>query len=275
MTMALRSFLYVPATRPERFAKAVASGAHAVIVDLEDAVSPDDKDRARDVLMAEGPALRAACDAAGCQLLVRFNAAATRWHVDDVKACAALPLHGIVVPKPDDPAMLGALREVTTASQDLYLLVESLKGFHHLAAISAAPGVRQMMLGAADLMLDIGTDVDAEPLHYFRSLIVMHSRLAGLPPPVDGVCLALEDGSLMQSEIARAKAFGFGAKLCVHPRQVPPIHRGFAPSAEDIAWARRIVEAAGAGKGAAMRVDGRLVDAPILARARALLEAAV
>lgn len=272
MTMALRSFLYVPATRPERFAKAVASGAHAVIVDLEDAVSPDDKDRARVVLSAEAAALRVACDEARCQLLVRFNAKATRWHADDVKACAALPLHGLVVPKPDDPAMLGALREATGAHKELYLLVESLRGFHNIAAISGAPGVRQLMLGAADLMLDIGTAVDAEPLHYFRSLMVMHSRVAGLPPPVDGVCLALEDGALMQSEIARAKAFGFGAKLCVHPRQVQPIHRGFVPSAEEIAWARRVVEAAGKGKGAAMRVDGQLVDAPILARARTLLE---
>jgi citrate lyase subunit beta/citryl-CoA lyase len=276
MTMALlRSFLYVPATRPERFAKAVATGAHAVIVDLEDAVAPADKDRARETLRAEAEALRARCDEAGCQLLVRPNARATQWHEADVEACAALPLHGVVVPKPDDAAALAALGQAigktVGKARDLYLLVESLAGFRNIEAISRAPGVRQMMLGAADLMLDIGITHDDEPLHYFRSLIVMHSRLAGLPAPVDGVCLALEDDEQMQREIARAKRFGFGAKLCVHPRQVQPIHQGFSPSAADIAWARRVVEAAGAAEGAAVKVDGQLVDAPILEHARRLL----
>jgi len=269
----LRSFLYVPATRPDRFAKAVDSGAHAVIVDLEDAVAPADKDRARDALQAGAATLRARCDAAGCRLLVRPNAAATHWHAADIAACIALPLHGIVVPKPDDAAMLGALHAAAGGERDLYLLVESLAGFRNIEAISRAPGVRQMMFGAADLMLDIGTDVDAEPLHHFRSLIAMHSRLAGLPAPVDGVCLALDDAAQMQREIARARAFGFGAKLCVHPRQVLPIHRGFQPSPDELAWARRVCEAAGGADGAAVRVDGRLVDAPLLAWARRVLAA--
>lgn len=270
---ALRSFLFVPATRPDRFAKAVASGAHAVIVDLEDAVAPSDKDSARAALAAEAGALRALCDAAGCQLLVRPNARGTAWHEEDVRACAVLPLHGLVVPKPDDAIALAAIGRLVGAERLLYLLVESLAGFHHIADISRAPGVRQMMLGAADLMLDIGISDDGDPLHYFRSLLVMHSKLAGLPPPVDGVCLALEDPARLEFEVDRAKRFGFGAKLCVHPSQIAPVHRSFLPPAAEYDWARRIVEAASAAGGAAVKVDGRLVDAPILEQARRVLQA--
>lgn len=270
----LRSFLYVPATRPERFAKAVDAGAHAVIVDLEDAVAPADKAPARARLHAEVGALRQRCDAAGCQLLVRPNARHTPWHEEDVQALAAWPVHGVVVPKPDDAAALAALHARLGDARALLLLVESLRGFRHIEAIAGAPGVRQLMLGAADLMLDIGTTQDHEPLHAYRALVVMHSRLAGLPPPVDGVCLGLEDDALMAREIARAKDFGFGAKLCVHPRQVVPVNQGFGPAAHERDWAARVVSAAGVADGAAVRVDGRLVDAPLLAQARRILAAA-
>jgi citrate lyase subunit beta/citryl-CoA lyase len=270
----IRSFLYVPATRPDRFAKAVDAGADAVIVDLEDAVAPQDKGRARDNLQAQAHALRALCDAEGCRFLVRPNAKSTSWHEADVELCAALPVHGIVVPKPDDGAALAALAQAMGAHRDLYLLVETAAGFQNIDTISKAPGVRQMMLGAADLMLDLGISDDGEPLNYFRSLIVMHSKLAGLPPPADGVCLNLEDDVLLAQEIARCKSFGFGAKLCVHPRQVQPIHEGFRPNAADIEWARRVCDAAGAGDGAAIKVDGRLVDAPVLEQARRVLKAA-
>lgn len=270
----LRSFLYVPATRPERFAKAVDAGAHAVIVDLEDAVAPADKAPARARLHAELAALRAHCDAAGCELLVRPNARHTPWHEEDIEALAAWPVHGVVVPKPDDAQALAALHARLGAQRALYLLVESLRGFRHVEAIAGAPGVRQLMLGAADLMLDIGTTQDDAPLHHYRALLVMHSRLAGLPPPVDGVCLGLEDAALLAREIARAKDFGFGAKLCVHPHQVVPVHEGFGPTALERVWAERVVSAAGSAQGAAVRVDGRLVDAPLLEQARRLLAGA-
>jgi len=270
MSTRMHSFLYVPATRPDRFSKAVDTGAHAVIVDLEDAVNADDKDRARAHLAAQAAALKAACDARGTQLLVRINARTTPWHGEDVRLCATLGLHGIVVPKPDCVQALGILADALPG-KDLYLLVETLRGFSRIDAIAAAPAVRRMMFGTVDLMLDMGiTDVDV-PLHHFRSLILMHSRLAGLESPVDGVCTALDDGEALQGEIRRAHRFGFGAKLCVHPSQVGPINALFAPSTEELAWARRVVEGAAHAGGAAIKVDGQLVDAPVLEQARQLL----
>jgi citrate lyase subunit beta/citryl-CoA lyase len=165
---------------------------------------------------------------------------------------------------------LGTLADALPG-KDLYLLVETLRGFSRIDAIAAAPAVRRMMFGTVDLMLDMGiTDADV-PLHHFRSLILMHSRLAGLESPVDGVCTALDDGEALQGEIRRAHRFGFGAKLCVHPSQVGPINALFAPSTEELAWARRVVEGAAHAGGAAIKVDGQLVDAPVLEQARQLL----
>ncbi|WP_420991481.1 HpcH/HpaI aldolase/citrate lyase family protein [Cupriavidus sp. 30B13] len=271
---AQHSFLFVPATQPQRFPKAAASGAHAVIVDLEDAVAPPDKERARAVFAAEAAALRALCDSAGCELLVRINAHGSAWHAQDVQACAGLPVHGVVVPKPDDLVVLAALARAVGTARALYLLVESAAGFLHLADIARTPGVRRLMLGAADLMLDIGLPDDDAPLHHFRSQLALHSRLAGLPPPVDGVCLALDDPGRLEQEIGRAKRFGFGAKLCVHPTQIDAVNRGFLPPAAECEWARRVVEAAAGAGGAAVKVDGRLVDAPIIEQARRVLAAA-
>jgi citrate lyase subunit beta/citryl-CoA lyase len=266
----MNSFLYVPANRPDRFSKAVNTGAHAVIVDLEDAVSTGDKEQARAHLAAQSAYLRSVCDARGTQLLVRINARATPWHDEDVRACTALDLHGIVVPKPDCALALGTLAG-TLPGKDLYLLVETLRGFSNINSIAAAPAVSRMMFGTVDLMLDMGiTDADM-PLHHFRSLILMHSKLAGLAPPVDGVCAALEDGDALRGEIRRAQRFGFGAKLCVHPSQVDPINTLFSPSAEELAWARRVVNGSAHANGAAIKVEGQLVDAPVLEQARQLL----
>jgi len=268
-----RSFLYVPATRIDRVAKAARTGAHVVIVDLEDAVAAADKPAARDALAAAGHMLRGLCDEAGCRLFVRFNARSTPWFDDDLALCAALPLHGLVVPKPDDPEALAQLAH-RLPGRELHLLVESAAGFDRLAALARVEGVARLMLGAVDLMLDLGVEDDGEPLHALRTRLVLQSRLAGLPAPVDGVCTDLADGAALAREIDRARRFGFGAKLCVHPSQVEPIHRGFMPSEQAIRWARRVCEAAGGAQGAAMAVDGMLIDVPVLERARRVLAAA-
>lgn len=264
-----RSYLFVPANRPDRVGKALAAGADAVIVDFEDAVAPADKAGARAGLRGHWPELAQQAAAAGVLLLVRVNAAGTPYHDGDIAWCRALGVDTLVLPKADAEAMR-ALRQALPAVQ-CHALLETAAGFAELAQLAAQPGVVRLLFGSIDLMGDLGVGDESEPLHAFRSLLVMHSRAAGLPAPVDGVCTALGDTAVLAAETARARAFGFGAKLLIHPAQVSPVHAGLAPTEGELAWARRVVEAAASADGAAVAVDGKMVDRPVLERARRML----
>lgn len=253
-----RSYLFVPGTRPDRFAKALGSGAHVVIVDLEDAVAAADKPAARAQVaswLAENPALR---------ILLRVNAAGTPWHADDLAVAAAPNVAGVVVPKAERPEALPALGD-----KPLLPLIESARGFAQLQAIASHPGVLRLLFGTYDLRADLGLGAEPEALLYFGSQLVLASRLAGLAAPIDGVVADLRDEAGWVTETRRARSLGFGGKLCIHPRQVAAVNEGFAPTADEIRWARRIVDAV--GDQAAAVVDGEFVDRPILLRARAVL----
>jgi len=264
-----RSYLFVPADRPERIGKAIASGAHAVIVDFEDAVAPEHKDTARLALATQWTPLREQAAAASVPLLVRVNGADTPWHHDDLAWCRAAGAEGVVLPKAE-PAGVRAFRQALPHTACMPLL-ETAAGFDQLRELAALPGVARLLFGSIDLMLDLDVADDGAPLDYYRSRIVAHSRAAGLPPPVDGVCTALGDAAALADDTARARAFGFGAKLLIHPAQVAGVHAGLAPSEEEAAWARRVVEAAGQAQGAAVAVDGKMVDRPVLERAKRVL----
>ncbi|MCM3608134.1 HpcH/HpaI aldolase/citrate lyase family protein [Cupriavidus pauculus] len=272
ISRAPRSYLFVPGSRPERIGKAIAAGADAVIVDLEDAVAPDDKAAARHNLHAPWPALRAQADAAGVTLLVRVNGADTAYFGDDLAFCRDLAVAAIVLPKADCAA-LEALRAVLS-DFTCYALLETAAGFRDLREVARAPGVIRLMFGSIDLMFDLDVADDDAPLHHFRSELVLHSRAAGLPAPVDGVCTAIGDAQALAADTARARRFGFGAKLLIHPNQVAGVHAALAPSAEDVAWARRVVAQAAAANGAAIAVDGKMVDRPVLERAQRIAAAA-
>ena len=255
-----RSLLFVPATRPERIGKALGSGADIVIIDLEDAVAAADKDGARGAL--DGIAHRCA---------VRINAGGTPWFDADLAACAAARVPVILLPKAEQPAQVARVRSVLPGCA-VIAIIESAAGFEAVDALARTPGVARLAFGSLDLQADLGIDDDGEPLHYFRSRLVLAARLGGLPAPIDGVCTALDDDAALAAELARARRFGFGGKLCIHPRQVAAVGAAFGPTAEQVAWAQRIVAAAGSG--AAARVDGHMVDAPVVARARDLLRRA-
>ncbi|MBV8157693.1 MAG: CoA ester lyase, partial [Dyella sp.] len=139
--------------------------------------------------------------------------------------------------------------------------------------VARAPGVSRLLFGSIDLMFDLDVGDDDAPLHHFRSELVMQSRAAGLPAPVDGVCTAIGDADALAADTARARRFGFGAKLLIHPNQVAGVHAALAPSAEELAWARRVVEQAAAAQGAAIAVDGKMVDRPVLERAQRIVAA--
>lgn len=259
-----RSYLFVPGDRPERFAKAWDSDADAVILDLEDAVAPQDKDAARAAvagwLSAERP------------VWVRINAGDTAAFEGDLQLIGRPGLAGLMVPKAEAlaPALLAA---ATAADCPLLALVETARGIALAQEIARTRGVARLAFGSIDFQADLGIESE-EGLLPFRSMLVLASRLAGLPPPVDGVCTALDDAAVLDADSRRSRALGFGGRLCIHPKQVGTVHAAWAPTQAEQAWARRVVEAMDASGGSAVRVDGRMVDQPVLIRARQWLDAA-
>jgi len=252
--------LFVPADRPERFAKAAASGTDAVILDLEDAVAPAGKDAARSALAAAMP------EAA---VVIRVNAAGTPWHTADLALLDTLPAAGAMLPKAEDPAAVADVAHRLGEGRILIPLIESALGLHHAAAIAAVPGVTQLAFGPADFRNDIGCDDTPEALLVARSTLVLASRLGGIAAPLDGPCFDFRDGEATTIEARHARGLGFGGKLCIHPVQVPVVRAAFRPSAEETAWARRVIAAG--RDGAAAGLEGAMIDAPVLARARRLL----
>jgi len=262
-----RSFLFVPADRLERLPKALASGAHALILDLEDAVAPDNKPTARAALRRLWPTLDAAVRA---RLLVRLNAATSPWHADDAALLPQLQGLGAVMPaKVEAPADLLRLFGAFPARRWLPL-VESAEGLSALDAIARVPGVLRLAFGHLDFQADLGMacDADEAELAPARLAFVVASRRAALAPPVDGVTTALRDPDRLDSDTRRARRFGFGAKLCIHPDQIGPVNAALGPSPEERAWAQRVLEAAIPHGQGAFRFEGAMVDAPVLARAR-------
>lgn len=259
------SFLFVPATRPERVPKALASGAHQVIVDLEDAVAPADKAAARDALA--GLAVEGRC-------LVRVNAQGTAHHDADLDVVAGLGwVAGVVAPKVTSPDDVARLRSRLPADVALLPLIESAAALQAVDDIARA-GPDRLLFGSADYLADLGAPAGPEVLAHPRNRLVVASAAAGLPPPVDGPSLALDDPAVVAAEAATARALGLTGKLCIHPSQVGPVNDAFAPSAEEVAWARELVaaaDAAGAAEGGVFVHGGTMVDAPVLRRARRIL----
>lgn len=265
MTSLPRSYLFVPGDRPERFAKAVTSGADAVIVDLEDAVAPAAKARAR----AE---VAAWLQAGNGPIVLRINGADTPWFADDLRVAGERGVAAVMLAKCEAADALARVRAAAPEAA-LLPLVETAAGIDRLREIALAPGVQRLAFGAIDLALDLGV-LDEAALAPLRLQLVLASRLAQLAPPIDGVCTAIDDAQTLAAETERAHRLGFGAKLAIHPRQVPVIHAALAPSAEEVAWAERVLAAAAQAQGAAVAVDGRMVDKPVVERARFLLRLA-
>lgn len=263
-----RSALFVPGSRPERFAKALGSGAERVIVDLEDAVEASAKDAARANLAAY------ACKASAGPVWVRINDATTRWFDADLRACAQHPaIAGIMLPKAE------RVEDIETAARTgrpVVALVETVRGACELPAISRAPGVVRLAFGTIDFSLDaglrLGTPGAAAMLDHVRCQMTLHSRMAGIAPAWDGVHAGIDDTAGLEAAARHARELGFGGMLCIHPAQVAVIHSTFAPSASEFEWARRVLEQSAAHGGAAFQLDGKMIDRPIIESALKILE---
>lgn len=261
-----RTYLFVPGNRPERIPKALASGADAVIVDLEDAVGPDAKVEARAAVAQALPAER--------PVLIRVNGPDTPWFDDDLQVCGESGVAGVVLPKAEGTEHVRAVAGRLGGDVPVLPLIETARGMANAQAIAQAAWVERLLFGSLDLQAALGIEGDAEELHYFRSHLVLVSRVADILPPVDGVTTAIDDADVLRADTLRAKRFGFGAKLCIHPKQIALVNELFSPGEAEVAWARRVVAAADAAQGSAVAVDGKMVDRPVLLRARAILDAA-
>lgn len=254
------SWLFVPGDRPERFERAAASGADAIICDLEDAVAAANKDSARTAI--------AHWLNGGGSAWVRVNAISTEDHSRDLAAVLGAPgLLGLVVAKAESATDLAPL----AARVRLVALIESALGLHRCVEIAQVPGVQRLAFGSIDFALDIDALESDEALLLARSTLVLAARLAGQTAPIDGVSVQLDDLQATTSAARRARDLGFGGKLCIHPKQVAAVAEAFAPTEDELAWARTIIAAADAADGGAVRSGGAMVDAPVLARARRLL----
>ncbi|MFF0164077.1 HpcH/HpaI aldolase/citrate lyase family protein [Streptomyces sp. NPDC005263] len=256
---AATSLLFVPGHRPDRFDKAASSGADLVIIDLEDAVAAEDKDRARHNA--------AAWLALGNRAVVRINPPGTPWSEADLTMAAH---HGgpVMVPKAEDPAVLAELATRTAGRCALVPLIETALGVERAREVCAAPGVARAAFGNVDLAAQLGVaHDDRTALTCARSRLVLASAAAGIGPPVDGVTTAVRDTEALDADIAHARRLGFTGKLCIHPYQLSYVADGFAPTADELRWARTVV---GAGD-SVTTVDGQMIDRPVLERARRLL----
>jgi citrate lyase subunit beta / citryl-CoA lyase len=266
MEPALRSYLFVPGNRPDRYAKACAAGADAVIVDLEDAVPPPEKPGARESLAKWlNPAQ---------PVHVRINSAATSWFEEDAALCRHPGVAAILLPKTQGEGDVDRLREMAGGNASVLALIETARGFFNALEIAQCPQVSRLAFGALDFQLDLGIQGDTDELLYFRSQLVLISRLAGLAAPVDGINTEIDDPGRLRSATLRAIRLGFGGKLCIHPKQIPHVNDCFRPTAEEVAWAKRVIEAASASQGAAVAAHGEMVDRPIILRAERILKEA-
>lgn len=256
------TFLFVPGTRPERFSKALDSGANAVVLDLEDAVAEDEKEEARNAIRTAWPNFT---HEQKQRLVIRTNAPGTRFYSADLILAQELDVTCILIPKSEsiDEINGAALILPNTA---IIPMIETALGLDNLRDIANANQVIRLALGNLDLQADLGMvcDKDETELQTARYQIVLASRLAQIAPPIDGVTPSTDDIDRIANDAQRAKRMGFGAKLCIHPKQVDIVKAAFMPTDQELDWAQRVIDADKASKGGAIKLDGRMIDRPVV-----------
>ena len=286
-----RSFLFAPGNHARRVEKAFTLGADAVILDLEDAIAISEKEAARK------PVAEALARRRSCRGYVRVNAMGTPWCFRDLVEVIGPGVDGVVLPKVESAADLHAIdwlianlereRGLAVGAIDLIPQIETAAGLARVDRVLQARGlkpysgswrVKRLSFGAADYANDLGiaASPDERELAHARERIVLASRAAGVEPPLDSPWFDIKDAAGLEQAIVRSRRSGFQGRLCIHPDQVAPVNRGYAPTPDEIAQASRIVAAfreAEAKGAAAIQVDGRMIDYPIARQAERLLKA--
>jgi citrate lyase subunit beta/citryl-CoA lyase len=263
------AFLFVPGTRPERFAKALDSGADVVIIDLEDAVAVEDKKKARDAIRSAWPTFSAEQKK---RLIIRSNSPGSQFYAADLILAQELDVACLLIPKSESLDQINGAAQILPNTA-IIPMIETAIGLDHLNDIATAEQVLRLALGNLDLQADLGMVCDSQEseLQTARFQIVLASRLAQIAPPIDGVTPSTDDIERITNDAERAKRMGFGGKLGIHPKQVPLVKAAFLPSAEEISWAFRVIEADKASKGGAVKLDGRMIDHPVVLLAQRTL----
>ena len=257
------ALLFCPADRPERYAKAFAA-ADTVILDLEDGVGADSKDAARAALA--GTPLDPA------RVIVRVNATGTPEHTGDLAAVRAAGYRMIMLPKAEDVAQLDVLGDWQVVA-----LAETPLGVVNAAQLAAEPNVVALMWGAEDLIAALHGRTSRFPDGRYRQ-VALHTRSAVLlaaaahgRPAIDAVYIDIPDLDGLAAEAEDAAASGFALKACIHPSQVPVVRAAFRADEAQVAWARRVLAAARETGSGAVKVDGQMIDAPLIRQAEAIL----
>jgi citrate lyase subunit beta/citryl-CoA lyase len=259
-----RTFLFVPGDRPDRFARALASGADAVVLDLEDAVAPAAKLGAREHVTR--------WLAQGHQAVVRINAEGTPWYAGDVAMIHAHPgaVAALMTPKSEDPGRLTTLSRALPAGTGIIPLIETAAGVLQAAAVCAVTGVIRPAFGSIDLAAQLGVSHEApDALVHARSALVLAAAASGRAAPVDGVTSRIGDDGRLRADLEHAVRLGFTGKLCIHPGQVARANEYLSPAAADITWAHQVITAA--KDGSVTVLDGQMIDRPVVLRAEAIL----
>ncbi len=265
-----QAFLFVPANRPDRFAKSLATRADAVIVDLEDAVPLSEKAAARDAIRRDLTPWLEQCPQ---RLVLRINACGTPFWDDDLRLVEELGIRHLMVPKTESAEQLTSIAHALSFTPVLIPMIESAKGVDQLKAIAAHPNTLRLSLGNIDLQLSLGLQCGPDELELLpvRHQILLASRLAEIAAPIDGVTVQFEAQAQLSADILRAKRLGFRAKLCIHPKQVDGVIEGFQPSAQEVEYAQAVVAADKAANGGVVQLNGKMVDRPVVMLAQSVL----
>ncbi len=266
------NFLFVPGTRPDRFLKALNSGAGGVIIDLEDAVGVDDKEKARGLVRQ---AWTDFSDPQKKQLVIRINAPGTQFYGADLALAEEINAPCLLIPKSESRDQINGAAQIlpTTA---IIPMIETALGLDCLKEIANAQQVLRLALGNLDLQADLGMVCDEQESELLtaRFQLVFQSRVAEIAPPIDGVTPSTTDENRISADAVRAKRMGFGGKLCIHPKQISLVRKAFEPSAAEIEWAQRVVQADQDSHGGAVKLDGRMIDRPVVLLAQRTLSKA-
>jgi citrate lyase subunit beta/citryl-CoA lyase len=263
------TYLFVPGNRADRCDKAIASKADAVIVDLEDAVAPADKASAR----ASFAAWYRGTQFAPERVLLRINDETTPWFEDDVAIIRHTGVRGVVLPKAESVAQMSCVASALPSDGFIVALVETAKGIVEIDALARAPRLQRIAFGTLDYALDLNLSSDERGLLYPSCRIALASRAAAIASPIAGVTPDIGNESKLLADLAFALACGYGAKLCIHPKQIDAVHRALRPTEAEIAWARRVAAAVESRAGV-IQLDGKMVDRPVIAKAMRILDLA-
>ena len=276
-----RSILFVPVLNDRFLARAPERGADCIQLDLEDATPPERKPEAR----ARLPAVAEALAGRGCDVIVRINRP-LRQAVRDLEAAVGRAVRAVTLPKTEGPGHVRLISEtigelerergLEPGGTGLIVMIETPGALTQMAAIAAAAArVIGVIIGAEDLALSMGMSVEPAALHVPNVMAVAAARAAGcLPLGFVGSVAGFDDLDAYARTIREARALGFAGAFAIHPTQVPILNAGFAPVPEEVAWARNVVSAFDRARSegqAAIRLDGNMIDLPVVERARAIL----